>query len=130
MKKTLLKTAFLVMMFFIIASSCTKDGGTVLDTFIPNFKNGYKDLDHTDVLFFFSSTGSDAEGTFSGTENDNNLVETFHFTGTYKNSYLELTYSDGPRVNKKFTGNFNTTTTNPYRLTVKNGNDVIRLEAL
>ncbi len=133
MKKTILKTALLLVALFIFNSGCSSDAGAGLDTFIGNFTNGYKDLDHPDVLFFFQKTGgTDAEGTFTGQENNNNSNPTssFKFSGTYKNSYLEFTYDEGPRATKKFTGNFDKTTTNPYKITVKNGSDVIRLKSL
>jgi hypothetical protein len=130
MKKTILKKAFLVMMLFIITNGCSTDGGGGLDTFIGNFTNGYGDVDHPNVLFFFSATGTDAEGSFTGTENNNNTATISNFAGIYKNSYLEFTYSDGARSGKKFTGNFDKTTTNPYKITVKSGSDVINLKSL
>ena len=131
MKKAILKSAILSIFLVSIASSCATDDGAGLDTFIGNFTNGYGDVDHPNVLFFFNKlTGTDAEGTFDGTENDNNTSTTSNFIGSYKNSYLEFTYSDGARAGKKFTGNFDKTTTNPYKITVKSGSDVIHLQSL
>ena len=131
MKKAILRTAFLSIFLVSLVSSCSTDDGAGLDTFIGNFTNGYGDVDHPDVLFFFNKlTGTDAEGTFDGTENDNNTSTISNFAGSYKNSYLEFTYSNGARAGKKFTGNFDKTTTSPYKITVKSGSDVINLKSL
>ena len=130
MKKIFLKIVVSLLLIGISTSSCDKGAATAIDTFIPNFTNGYGDIDHPNVLFFFSATGTNTEGSFTGTENDNNTSNTYNFNGTYKNSYMEFKYSDGPRLNKKFTGTFDKTTTNPYKITVKNGSDVIHLQSL
>lgn len=126
----MITSTWLMVLLAFTGSSCSKGGASILDTFIPNFINNYKDLDHADNQFSFTATGTTTEGSFTGNDTNFNTNTNLNFTGTFKNSYVTLKYLQGVRAGKTFTGNFDTSTTNPYRLTVKNGTDIIRLQSL
>jgi hypothetical protein len=91
----------------------------------------YEKVDHQDVFFSLDNiVGTAAEGTFDGTENGNIADTTFHFTGSFKNSYIEFTCSNGPIATKKFTGNFDKNAASPYKITEKNGSGIINLRSV
>jgi hypothetical protein len=91
----------------IINSACgDKDDGI----FIPILENQWtNEIDDTNTFFFFNFQNDVNESTFDGNENPPGGGSQFHFSGSYKNHNIELTYDNasGNKSGKKFTGTIN-----------------------
>jgi hypothetical protein len=110
------------------APACNKsDSGSILDFFIPNLSNNWKDLGRPGFELFFLPEQTGNESKFNGNENDPGNGQQYQFNGFYKNTYIEFTYTSGPNNGKKFTGAFDKNS-NPLRMTVKNGSTTLLLE--
>ncbi len=100
-----LKTAF--VFFIALSFSCSKSGGDVADTLIPDLSATWTNTaDATDQYFFFNNTAGAANSNFDGNEVING-TPTNSFSGSYQNSKINFTFNSGPKNGTKYTGKIN-----------------------
>ena len=129
-KKTIPKRRIPALLFIVIGFiywSCSAD---TLDFFIPNVSNGYTNISDPAYQIFFDNLvfGKDStEASFTANVNLPNVVDQSHIVGSYKNTYIEFKYTDGPLLDKMYQGNFDKNS-NPLRMTVTSGSESLTFQ--
>jgi hypothetical protein len=108
MKTKYFLKACLCLFLIALSFSCSKGGGDIIDSLIPNISAATwtNTADANDTYFFFNVTNEGtATSSFDGNENLNG--ETHGFSGSYQNSKISFTFNDGPKQGTKYTGKIN-----------------------
>lgn len=118
-----MKTAYFLKtgLFFFLVSlsfSCSKGGGDVVDTLIPDLSAAWKNINNLqddDEYFFLPLNQNVASSTFDGNEtvnHSNNTSDQYSFTGSFQNSKISFTFTNGPKKDQKYSGTIKGTSPN------------------
>jgi hypothetical protein len=113
-----MKTKLIIPICLIfMAIGCGKDGGSIIDLFIPNLSNQWISNRNSN-FFFLPEQDNVSESNFNGNEvaNDDGVAQPF--TGHFKNYDISFKFEDGPRKGETYSGKL-IKGSNPLRMELK-----------
>lgn len=99
-----MRLLLVVLFVFLVLGGCSSGGGEVDPVYIPVLTTQWINANDVNNKFVFTKTGGTNEGTFTGTERNDNSgsATTYSITGSYTNRHIEFTY-DPDQGDKKGT---------------------------
>lgn len=98
------------LLLISLSLSCSKGGGNVVDTLIPDLSASWKNINNLqddDEYFFLPLNQNVASSTFDGNEtvnHSNNTSDQYSFSGSFQNSKISFTFTNGPKKDQKYSG--------------------------